>query len=52
MRRWLAERRELPMRAEDEAVVIQASGVSKKFCKNLRRGLWYGVKDVASELAV
>ncbi len=40
------------MRGDNGAVMIEANGVSKKFCKNFRRALWYGVKDVANELAV
>ncbi len=31
-----------------EEVLITAEDVSKKFCKNLKRSLWYGVKDLAS----
>lgn len=27
-------------------VLIRADSVSKKFCKNLKRGLWYGVRDM------
>ncbi|NJK61923.1 MAG: ABC transporter ATP-binding protein [Synechococcaceae cyanobacterium SM2_3_1] len=30
--------------------VIQAEGVSKKFCRQLRRSLWYGVQDMATDL--
>ena len=29
-------------------VLIRAENVSKKFCRSLKRSLWYGVKDVAS----
>lgn len=31
-------------------VLIRATGVSKKFCRDLKKSLWYGIKDVASEL--
>lgn len=31
-------------------VLVKVSGVSKKFCRDLKKSLWYGVKDVASEL--
>ncbi len=34
----------------DEDVLIKAEGVSKKFCRSLKRSLWYGVKDIGSEL--
>jgi lipopolysaccharide transport system ATP-binding protein len=30
--------------------VIKAENVSKKFCRNLKISLWYGVQDVCSEL--
>lgn len=30
--------------------LIKVDNVSKKFCKDLKRGLWYGVKDLSSEL--
>lgn len=30
--------------------VIRCVDVSKKFCKDLRRSLWYGVKDIVSEV--
>lgn len=32
-------------------VLIRVENVSKKFCRDLKRSLWYGVKDIASELA-
>lgn len=31
-------------------VLIRAEGVSKKFCRSLKKSLWYGVQDVVSEL--
>ena len=31
-------------------VLIKVEGVSKKFCRDLKKSLWYGVKDMASEL--
>ena len=30
--------------------LIRVAGVSKKFCRTLRRSLWYGLKDTAKEL--
>lgn len=30
-------------------VLIQAEGASKKFCRSLKRSLWYGLQDMASE---
>lgn len=29
-------------------VLIKVEGVSKKFCKDLKRSLWYGMQDIAS----
>lgn len=34
----------------DDEVLIKVDGVSKKFCKSLKRALWYGVKDIGTEL--
>ena len=31
-------------------VLVKAEGVSKKFCRDLKRSLWYGVKDITSEI--
>jgi lipopolysaccharide transport system ATP-binding protein len=30
-------------------VLIKVDGVSKKFCRSLKKSLWYGLKDIASE---
>lgn len=30
--------------------LIQVENVSKKFCRSLKRSLWYGVQDIGSEL--
>ncbi len=32
----------------DELITVE--NIGKKFCRNLKRSLWYGVKDIASEL--
>lgn len=34
----------------DAEVLVRVNGVSKKFCRDLKKSLWYGMKDVASEL--
>jgi ABC-type glutathione transport system ATPase component len=34
----------------DSEILVRVEGVSKKFCKSLKRSLWYGVKDIATEL--
>jgi lipopolysaccharide transport system ATP-binding protein len=36
--------------ASDPEVLVKVDGVSKKFCRDLKKSLWYGMKDVASEL--
>ena len=37
-----------PTRSED--VLVDVRHVSKKFCRDLKRSLWYGIKDVLNEL--
>ncbi len=34
----------------DQEVLVKVEGVSKKFCRSLKRSLWYGVCDIAGEL--
>ncbi len=34
----------------DQEVLVKVEGVSKKFCRSLKKSLWYGVCDIASEL--
>lgn len=34
----------------DQDVLIKAERVSKKFCRSLKRSLWYGVRDMAREV--
>ncbi len=31
-------------------VLVRTENVSKKFCRSLKKGLWYGVKDIRAEL--
>jgi len=31
-------------------IIVKGEGVSKKFCRSLKRSLWYGLQDVASEM--
>lgn len=35
---------------DDQEVLVRVENVSKKFCRNLKKSLWYGVQDVASEV--
>lgn len=37
-----------PARSED--VLVDVRHVSKKFCRDLKRSLWYGMKDVLNEM--
>jgi homopolymeric O-antigen transport system ATP-binding protein len=34
----------------DERFVLEVEKVSKKFCRDLRKSLWYGVQDIGGEL--
>jgi len=34
----------------DSEVLVSCRGISKKFCRNLKKSLWYGVKDGVSEI--
>jgi lipopolysaccharide transport system ATP-binding protein len=34
----------------DKQVLIKVEGVSKKFCRSLKKSLWYGVRDIIHEL--
>ena len=36
--------------ARSEDVLVDVRHVSKKFCRDLKRSLWYGIKDVLNEL--
>ena len=36
--------------ASDDEVLVRVEGVSKKFCRSLKKSLWYGFCDIAGEL--
>ena len=36
---------------ENKEVVLSVEGVSKKFCRSLKRSLLYGIQDIATDLA-
>ena len=36
--------------SSDDEVLVRVEGVSKKFCRSLKKSLWYGVCDIAGEL--
>lgn len=35
---------------KDNEVLVKVENVSKKFCRSLKRSLWYGLQDAATEL--
>ena len=35
---------------ENSEILVSCQGISKKFCRNLKKSLWYGVKDGISEI--
>jgi len=41
---------EISEKPQDSEVVVSVNGVSKKFCRDLKSSLFYGVQDIASEL--
>jgi hypothetical protein len=36
--------------ASDDEVLVRVDGVGKKFCRSLKKSLWYGVCDIGAEL--
>lgn len=42
--------RDIAVEAEDAEVVISVENVSKKFCRDLKRSLLYGIQDIATEV--
>ncbi len=42
--------KEIVAEPKDTEVVISVENVSKKFCRDLKRSLFYGVQDIATEL--
>lgn len=43
-------KQEILTNSQDKDIVLSVKGVSKKFCRSLKRSLFYGVQDIASEL--
>lgn len=41
----------IPATHSDNEVLVRVEGVSKKFCRSLKRSLWYGLCDIAGELS-
>ena len=42
--------REIDIQSEEREAVISIENVSKKFCRDLKRSLFYGLRDIASEV--
>jgi ABC-type polysaccharide/polyol phosphate transport system ATPase subunit len=40
-----------PLVTHSDEVLVRVEGVSKKFCRSLKKSLWYGVCDIAGELS-
>ena len=36
---------------QEKEILVKAEGLSKKFCKDLKTSLWYGIKDLISNLS-
>jgi lipopolysaccharide transport system ATP-binding protein len=39
-----------PQQSAADEILVSVSGVSKKFCRSLKKSLWYGLQDMAGEL--
>jgi lipopolysaccharide transport system ATP-binding protein len=37
-------------RMSNSEILVKAENVSKKFCRSLKKSLWYGMKDIGAEL--
>ena len=47
------EREALPLAAAQSSLpLIEAEAVGKKYCRNLKRALWYGVRDVTDAITL
>ncbi|BAY83316.1 ABC transporter ATP binding subunit [Calothrix parasitica NIES-267] len=42
--------REIDIQPEEREAVVSIENVSKKFCRDLKRSLFYGLRDIASEV--
>lgn len=47
----LATSHSQPATHSDNEVLVRVEGVSKRFCRSLKRSLWYGICDIAGELS-
>jgi len=39
-----------PQESNDDDIVVSVEGVSKKFCRDLKKSLWYGLRDMTGEM--
>jgi lipopolysaccharide transport system ATP-binding protein len=46
----ITEQRDMTPPAGNDDVLVRVEGVSKRFCRSLKKSLFYGVQDIASEL--
>ncbi|OBQ36423.1 MAG: hypothetical protein AN487_13045 [Anabaena sp. CRKS33] len=44
------EKQNLHHHTNDGEVLVRVENVSKKFCRSLKKSLWYGVQDIGSEM--
>jgi lipopolysaccharide transport system ATP-binding protein len=44
------ERRTTNQEHDSAETLVKVEGVSKKFCRNLKKSLWYGMQDLGGEL--
>ena len=42
--------RQLVNKGEEKEVLVKVENLSKKFCRDLKRSLWYGLKDMTGEV--
>lgn len=38
------------LKVEEKEILVKVEGLSKKFCKDLKTSLWYGIKDLVSNI--
>jgi lipopolysaccharide transport system ATP-binding protein len=41
---------DLQSQPDDREVLVRVENVSKKFCRSLKKSLWYGIQDISSEM--
>ena len=46
----VAKHEERPLTKAEDEVLVRVENLSKKFCRDLKRSLWYGLKDMTGEV--